>query len=282
MKELFALTQEPSKRAEGSNNSTVALSTLAPESSGSRRTQRYNRLSFSGVVERVWEDGFFLNTGDRTLSVDAWSLYRDATPRYVSVGTPLTVSGEFEGRDFDAFSITLGDNSGGNSGNNSTGDSDAPMRSDRLNVIRGTNGSDDLRGGAGRDRLIGLVGNDDLFGGAGNDILIGGGGGDDLLGGDGNDILRGGRGQDDLIGGAGRDILIGGPDRDTFVLQPQGNDIIRDFQNGVDELGLSGGLRFNDLVFEQRGQDTLILADGNRVALLLGINANSITPADLD
>lgn len=65
--------------------------------------------SFTGIVEGVWEDGFRLNTGDRALRVDAWALCRDFTGRHVSVGDRLTVSGEFEGSEFDAFSITNSD-----------------------------------------------------------------------------------------------------------------------------------------------------------------------------
>jgi hypothetical protein len=61
-----------------------------------------------------------------------------------------------------------------------------------------------------------------------------------------------------------------------------GNDIIRDFQDGVDELGLSMGLRFNDLVLQQRGNNAVIFANGDRVATLVGVDANSITPSDLD
>jgi Ca2+-binding RTX toxin-like protein len=253
----------------------------------SNENRAQNRFSLTGTVERVWEDGFSLNIGDRTFPVDAWDLYGDATQRYVSVGEQLTVSGEFDDREFDAFSITLGDSSGSNGIGTREGTSDAPVSTNlvstnRINVIRGTNGSDDLIGGRGRDRLIGLGGDDDLIGGAGNDILIGGDGDDDLFGGTGNDILRGGNGQDDLVGGPGRDTLIGGAGRDTFILQPRGNDIIRDFQGRIDELGLFGGLEFNNLVFQQQGNHTLILAHGNRVALLLGINANSITRADFD
>jgi hypothetical protein len=60
----------------------------------------------TGTVERVWEDGFRLNTGDRTFKVDTWDLYGDRTPSYVSIGDDLTVTGEFEGGEFDAFTIT--------------------------------------------------------------------------------------------------------------------------------------------------------------------------------
>ncbi|MDJ1175768.1 hypothetical protein [Roseofilum capinflatum] len=62
----------------------------------------------TGTVERVWEDGLSLNTGDRTLRVDTWDLYGDSTPAHISVGDELTISGEFEGGEFDAFSIEGG------------------------------------------------------------------------------------------------------------------------------------------------------------------------------
>ncbi len=57
---------------------------------------------FTGNVERVWEDGFSLNTGDRTIRVDSWDVYGDNTPQNVSVGDRLAVTGEFEGGEFDA------------------------------------------------------------------------------------------------------------------------------------------------------------------------------------
>ena len=59
----------------------------------------------TGAVERVWEDGFRLNTGDRVLTVDSWDVYGDNTPENVAVGDRLTVTGEFSGLEFDAFSI---------------------------------------------------------------------------------------------------------------------------------------------------------------------------------
>lgn len=263
------------------------------------KNQGRNRLSFEGVIERVWEDGFSLNTGNQILLVDTWSLYGDFTRRHISIGDRLTVSGEFDGREFDAFSITLNASDQGNQ-NSIHGDHHGTVPlGNQMNVIRGTNGSDRLVGGRGRDRLIGLDGDDDLIGGMGNDTLVGGNGHDDLFGGDGNDILmggnghddlfggrgndvlRGGHGNDDLIGGLGRDTLIGGAGRDTFVLQPRGNDIIRDFQAGLDELQLSGGLSFNNLTLQQQGRNTLILDGRYQVALLLNVDANSITSADL-
>jgi Ca2+-binding RTX toxin-like protein len=80
-------------------------------------------------------------------------------------------------------------------------------------------GAATLRGGDGRNIVVGddaaqniLLGADDdvLFGGAGNDI-VGSAGGNDLLdGGSGDDIVVGGIGNDSLVGGAGSDALQGG------------------------------------------------------------------------
>jgi hypothetical protein len=62
--------------------------------------------TYTGTVERVWEDGFRLNTGDRTLKVDTWDLYGDNTPQHVKTGDRVTISGEFDDGEFDASSIT--------------------------------------------------------------------------------------------------------------------------------------------------------------------------------
>lgn len=66
----------------------------------------YAQTTYTGTVERVWEDGFRLDTGDRTLRVDSWAVYGDNTPGNITVGDHIQVTGEFEGREFDAFSIT--------------------------------------------------------------------------------------------------------------------------------------------------------------------------------
>lgn len=60
----------------------------------------------TGTVERVWEDGFSINTGDRTVNVDSWNLCGDNTQQSVSVGNELTVEGEFDDGEFDASAIT--------------------------------------------------------------------------------------------------------------------------------------------------------------------------------
>ena len=66
--------------------------------------------SFSGSVERVWEDGFKLKTEERSLKVDSWDVCGDNTSGNLSKGDVVTVDGEFDDGEFDAFSITKEDN----------------------------------------------------------------------------------------------------------------------------------------------------------------------------
>lgn len=65
--------------------------------------------AFEGSVQRVWEDGFRLESGDRTLNVDTWALCGDSTAQALSPGEQVSLSGEFDGRDFDAFEVTKAD-----------------------------------------------------------------------------------------------------------------------------------------------------------------------------
>ncbi|MFZ8340978.1 hypothetical protein ACO1LU_14445, partial [Staphylococcus aureus] len=82
----------------------------------------------------------------------------------------------------------------------------------------------------------------------------GGNGNDFLYGEDGNDTLDGGNGSDTIRGGQGDDVLTGGTDSatDYFVFTNAnnatssaqlnfGNDIITDFQHGIDKIALEGG-----------------------------------------
>lgn len=157
-------------------------------------------------------------------------------------------------------------------------------------TLIGDLGNDVLLGGAGNDTLLGGKGNDRLEGGAGNDILQGGPGNDRLNGGDGNDVLiggpgrdtlRGGKGNDILIGGRGADNLFGGAGRDIFVLaRREGRDIIRDFEDRRDKIGLAGGLSFSALTFTARNNNTLISANGDQLALVMGTSPRQLSAAD--
>jgi Ca2+-binding RTX toxin-like protein len=139
--------------------------------------------------------------------------------------------------------------------------------------LRGNKGFDALFGGSRHDKLSGGDGNDYLLGEAGQDQLVGDRGHDVLLGHQGRDRLIGGEGDDLLAGGTGSNVLIGNEGRNTFVLSRDGVAHVRDFQAGRDQLGLSDGLRFEQLAFSQRREDLLIQAQGQVLARLTGIAA---------
>ena len=110
----------------------------------------------------------------------------------------------------------------------------------------------------GVENVIGSKFNDAIFG---NDAAnnISGGNGDDWLSGlGGDDVVSGGNGDDWIYGGLGSDTLTGGANADTFIFwsadaskftagRPQ--DIITDFQHGLDAIDLSGlDIALNDLL----------------------------------
>lgn len=114
-------------------------------------------------------------------------------------------------------------------------------------VLRGNAGEDVFYGGTGEDVLAGGVGDDVLYGGDDLDRLFGNDGEDILFGGAGDDIMRGDEGLDILYGGAGSDKLFGGAGADQFIYTEltespdtnTGRDIIRDFEQGIDLIGIS-------------------------------------------
>ncbi|MGB3758058.1 MAG: putative Ig domain-containing protein [Rivularia sp. (in: cyanobacteria)] len=131
-----------------------------------------------------------------------------------------------------------------------------------------------LRGGNSANKI-------DASSFSGSTYVYGRSGNDTLLGGSGNDYLRGDNGDDLINGGAGSDRLYGGSGKDTFVLSNAiGKDTIYDFENGVDSLGLSDGLTFNDLDIQGNGSNTNILLGNQVLATLNRVNSNLIEQSD--
>jgi serralysin len=64
-----------------------------------------------------------------------------------------------------------------------------------------------------------------------------------------NDILDGGSGDDLLIGGAGYDKMTGGLGADQFIINARAGetDTIRDFDHGIDQIGLGESFGFASL-----------------------------------
>lgn len=94
-------------------------------------------------------------------------------------------------------------------------------------------------GGSGNDELWGNQTANKLHGGAGTDYLSGANGSDNLAGQAGQDTMRGGNGNDTYWGGSALDSLS-----DTFIIE-KGNDVIKDFQNGIDMILLGGDFSSN-------------------------------------
>jgi Ca2+-binding RTX toxin-like protein len=101
--------------------------------------------------------------------------------------------------------------------------------------------------------------------GAGGDDLIEAGEGLaglialELSGGTGNDTITGGDGDDLIDGGWDDDVMTGGWGEDTFVFN-KGDDVITDFEDGVDVIQLSKYDAWSEVApsIEQYGQDVVI------------------------
>lgn len=165
------------------------------------------------------------------------------------------------------------------------------------NVVSGTSGEDRLDGGNGNDTLSGLDGHDWLTGGNGNDYLLGGtgndrldgeNGNDQLDGGDGNDLLTGDNGNDSLIGGAGddrldggngNDFMNGGNGADLFIFgKGGGNDVIADYEVGIDALGLAEGIgvksaKVSDVNHDGIADLTIAFSNGGGSVVLYGVDS---------
>jgi Ca2+-binding RTX toxin-like protein len=139
----------------------------------------------------------------------------------------------------------------------------------------GTQGADDLFGGAGADSIDGEAGNDRIFAGAGADTVEGRDGNDTVLGMGGDDQLSGGPGDDDVNGNAGNDVVNGDAGADT-VRGGQGNDTV--YGGAGDDPHVNGN-RGDDLVYGGDGNDTVFGGQGNDT--VYGDNGNDWVSGDL-
>ena len=128
------------------------------------------------------------------------------------------------------------------------------------------------------ENVIGTGHDDILYGDYKDNVLQGGDGADELYGADGNDTLVGGNGNDWLYGQAGSDQLTGGAGADTFAYTFLSdstvvhNDIIMDFEAGVDKLDLSGlNIQQADLLMKNE-----VINGDNYTAVCADTNHNGI------
>ncbi len=149
-------------------------------------------------------------------------------------------------------------------------------------TLQGTDTSNDMvYGGDGHDVMQTGLGDDFLFGQDGDDALASSGGINHFFGGRGDDTMTGGSGYDQYLGGAGADV---------FVTGTEGNDVIVDFEAGVDRIDL--GDEFFDFAAVQDSlsvidadadgvADDLRIAFGNGDALvLLDVAAGELSARD--
>ncbi|ELS04767.1 hypothetical protein,putative calcium-binding protein [Xenococcus sp. PCC 7305] len=166
------------------------------------------------------------------------------------------------------------------------GDSDILEAGEGDDTIRGGNGDDAIAGGLGIDILQEQVDGDislsnDLLIARGTDDFVGieiveidAGAGDNQVdasnvanleisvrGYGGSDTIKTGAQNDTLIGGVGIDILEGGAGADEFVYfaSNQRNDVIADFEPGLDKIVISAGGFGGDLVPGDVSLDQFVL-----------------------
>ncbi|MBB3118299.1 DUF4214 domain-containing protein [Pseudoduganella violacea] len=134
-----------------------------------------------------------------------------------------------------------------------------------------------LRGGDGRNYVVGDNASQNIFLGADDDVLKGGGGNDILGSAGGNDILDGGADNDFLAGGIGNDTLIGG----------SGNDVLQGGRSdkGAWSFGVNAKgeivLTHDQAMFAPGQNETVQVAELNKLPELAFLNAGKDKLADL-
>ena len=131
-----------------------------------------------------------------------------------------------------------------------------------VNILIGSAGNDTITGGSGNDTIYGEASSSGTYANhkahRWSDYTLGSKDTNDILnGGDGDDTIYGDLGQDTIDGGDGADTLTGGAGIDTFVIREGDGgssisdaDIIYDFTDGTDIIGMSG-LNYSELTREQ-------------------------------
>ncbi|AEV38854.1 Hemolysin-type calcium-binding region [Pseudovibrio sp. FO-BEG1] len=206
---------------------------------------------------------------------------------------------------FSDVSFTLADNV---EHLNLTGESDINATGNSLdNTISGNGGDNVINGASGSDLMFGGEGNDTYFVdnagdtiieavNSGIDTIISGvsfkltyniedltltGTADNYAVGNSEDnTIIGNDGDNHIEGGAGTDILTGGAGSDLFNFREgMGNDIITDFEVGIDKINIPAGPPpdYPDFVITDVGDGTLVEYNGDSF-LLKGIDAALIAP----
>lgn len=137
-----------------------------------------------------------------------------------------------------------------------------------------------LKSGSADDLNLAPTNKQTIFADSVNDLIDG----QDKLFASTKDISIGGDGDDILFSGKGGNILQGGRGADKFYLAntddlPNSLNTISDFEIGIDKLlllGIAGATDFSKITLIQQGADTLVKAGGKDLALLTGVQPNSL------
>ena len=168
-------------------------------------------------------------------------------------------------------------------------------------ILYGDDNSNVIAGGGIESDMSDLQPNyggiDTLYGLGGDDTLVGSG---ELYGGDGDDILTAmgpwnssSDSEDILDGGLGSDTLTGGRGADIFVLRAGDGglsielaDLITDFADGEDVIGLDDGLLYSQLTIEQGvgdyENDTVVMYEEEYLVTIVGVLSTDIGEADFE
>ena len=111
-------------------------------------------------------------------------------------------------------------------------------------------------------------GDDTMNGSSGDDILTGGRGKDLLLGNAGDDVFHSGLGNDTLTGGEGADVFV-------FQRNRDGANVITDFEDGVDLIGMNIP-GYKNMVVVQEADGVLLTFSATTSVKVLGLNAADI------
>ena len=177
-------------------------------------------------------------------------------------------------------------------------------------LLRGRGGADTLSGGGGVDTAsytdsgsavfvlldtgVGYGGDaagdrylsiENVDGSGYGDWLVGDNGANHLRGLSGDDYLYGGSGNDTLEGGYGNDVLRGDGGTDVFVFDVNvnfGDNVIEDFEDGVDRIELRDPSASGFYYFNTDGDDLIIRYWGSTGEIVVEGAAGDISSADID
>ncbi|HSH85632.1 MAG TPA: calcium-binding protein, partial [Methylophilus sp.] len=209
-----------------------------------------------------------------------------------------------ENLDASATGLTKLNLTGNNLGNNLIGNAAA-------NTLIGGTGNDILNGGAGIDTMIGGAGNDNYIVDNINDVVTeqANAGIDEVqasisyslalaanvenltltgtaaINGTGNDdanIITGNTGNNILDGRGGADILIGGKGNDTYIFDDEDDEVVENFNEGIDLVKASASYTLSDNLENltltdgsANGGDAVINGTGNALANTITGNAGN-------